>query len=251
MRYSDPSEYGLGFQPVSFQSKDGTRLSGWFLPAVGRAKGTVVHCHGNAQNMTSHWFFARFLPEHGFNLFVFDYRGYGQSEGRPSRAGTVEDAQAAVEYVLARADVDADRVGLFGQSLGGAIAVVVAARDKRIKGLVVDSAFSSYRGEAAHALRSNPVTWLLSWPLSRFLIRSGLDPVDYVADIAPRPLLIIHGTLDSIVPAAMGRELFERAGEPKELWLIEGANHTAAIEAAPEEFRRRVCGLFERAFSAP
>ncbi len=142
-------------------------------------------------------------------------------------------------------------MGLFGQSLGGAIAVVVAAGDTRVKGLVIDGGFSSYRGEAAHALRSNPITWLFSWPLSRLLIRSGLDPIDCVADIAPRPLLIIHGTLDRLVPAAMGRELFERAGEPKELWLVEGAHHMAAAEERPAEFRRKVCELFHRAFSAP
>ena len=249
--YSTPDQYNLSHEPVTFTSADGTALSGWFLPAVGRAKGTVVHCHGNAQNMTSHWQFAEFLPRRGFNLFVFDYRGYGRSEGSPDRQGTVEDARAAVDYVLGRDDVDPGRVGLFGQSLGGAVATVVAAGDQRVRGLVLDSTFTSYRDEAAHALRANPVTWLCAWPLSRLLIRSGLDPMDYIARIAPRPALLVHGTGDRVVPHEMSRELAEQAGEPKELWLVDGARHTASIYRAGETYKRKVCALFEKAFAAP
>ncbi len=246
--YSTPAEHGLAFEQVEFTSGDGTRLTGWFIPAVGGAKGTVVHCHGNAQNMTAHWQFAKFLPGRGYNLFVFDYRGYGRSEGRVSRQGTVDDACAALAYVMGRADVDAKRVGLFGQSLGGAVAVVAAARDKRVKGLVVESAFSSYRDEAAYVLRRNPLTYLVSWPLSRLLIRRGLDPADYIAELSPRPVLIIHGAADRTVPCEMGRELAERAAEPKELWLVDEAGHTGAIYARPDEYEVRVTRLFERAF---
>ena len=248
--YSTPADRGLAFERVEFTSNDGTRLAGWFLPAVGAAKGTVVHCHGNAQNLTSHWQFVEFLPRRGFNLFVFDYRGYGRSEGRPTRRGTIEDAQAAVEHVLGRGDVDAGRVGILGQSIGGAIAVVVAAGDERIKGVVIESAFSSYRDEAAHALRANPLTWLFAWPLSRLLIGSGRDPVDHIADISPRPILIIHGTRDRVVPHEMSRELAERAREPKELWLVEGAGHTGASQRRRAEYEGKVCELFEKAFGA-
>ena len=245
--YSTPAEAGLRHEAVEFRSADGTRLSGWFLPAVGAAKGTVVHCHGNAQNMTSHWRFVEFLPRLGYNLFVFDYRGYGASDGRPTRQGTFEDAEAAVAYVRSREDVDPERVGLFGQSLGGAIAVVVAARDPRIKGAVIDSAFSSHQAEAAHALRGNPVTWLLAWPLSRLVIRSGLDPIDYVADLPPRPVLFVHGTADRVVPCEMTRELAEKAG--RRAWLVDGARHTAAVYVEPEKYRKRVDDVFTRAFA--
>ena len=248
--YSTPAERGLKFEPVEFTSKDGTRLTGWFLPAVGQAKGTIVHCHGNAQNMTAHWLFAEFLPRKQFNLLVFDYRGYGKSEGSPARAGTIEDARAALDYVLSRRDVDPERVALFGQSLGGAIAVVAAAEDKRVKALLIESAFSSYQSAAAHALRSNPLTYLFSWPLSRALIRSGRDPIDHIAAISPRPVLVIHGAADRIVPCDMSRELHEAAGEPKELWIVEGAGHTAAGSVRRDEYRRKLCEFFEKAFGA-
>ena len=248
--YSTPAKFDLAFEPVVFAGKDGTRLTGWFLPAAGEAKGTIVHCHGNAQNMTSHWLFVEFLPRKQFNLFVFDYRGYGKSDGSPTRAGTVEDAQAAVDYVLSRKDVDPERVALFGQSLGGAIAVVVAAKDERVKGLVIESAFSSYQSEAAHALRGNPLTYLFSWPLSRLLIRSGNDPVDAIGSISPRPTLIIHGTADRVVPSEMGRELAEAAGDPKALWIVDGAGHTAAGTVRRNEYQKKICAFFERAFGA-
>jgi len=246
--YSTPAERGLAFEPVDFHSADGTQLTGWFIPAVGEPKGTIVHCHGNAQNMTSHWAFTEFLPRNRFNVFVFDYRGYGRSAGKPTRSGTVADAKAAVDYVIRRADVDAARVALFGQSLGGAIATVVAAEDARVKGLVLESAFSSYRAEAAHALRLNPITWLFAWPLSRTLISSGYDPEDHIASIAPRPVFLVHGTADRIVPSWMSEELHEAAGEPRELWIVDGARHTAAGMLHKDEYERRISEFFEKAF---
>ncbi len=245
--YSTPEAFGLRYEEVAFASADGTRLTGWFLPAVGPARGTVVHCHGNAQNMTSHWQFVKFLPAEGFHLLVFDYRGYGRSEGRPYRRGTVEDARAAVDYVMGRSDVDAGRVVIFGQSLGGAIAAVAAAEDARLRGAIIDSTFTSYRDEAAHVLRQNPVTWLLAWPLSRALIASGYDPVDYVERIAPRPVLFIHGTDDRVVPASMSEALTARFGDSKALWLVPGAGHTEALYRVEGEYRRRVTALLHRA----
>ena len=246
--YSSPSDYRLAFEPVTFHSQDGTRLSGWFLPAEGEAKGTVIHCHGNAQNMTTHWLFVEFLPRRGYNLFVFDYRGYGTSEGSPSRRGTVDDAQAAVEHVLARDDVDPERVALFGQSLGGAIAVVVAAEDPRVRAVVVESAFTRYRDEAVHVLRRNPLTYLPARPLAWLLVRRGLDPAAHIARVSPRPVLIIHGTGDRLVPSEMSRELAALAGEPKELWLVDEARHLAVGTSHPTEYERKVCGFLEGAF---
>jgi uncharacterized protein len=249
--YSTPLEFGLQYDAVEFQSRDGTKLTGWFIHTVGEAKGTVVHCHGNAQNMTSHWQFVKFLPADGFNLFVFDYRGYGRSEGSPSRKGTIEDARAAVDHVMARKGVDPARVAIFGQSIGGAIATVVAAEDPRIRGAIIDSAFSSYRDEAAHAMRQNPITWLFAWPLSRVLIGSSFDPVDYVGKIAPRPVLFIHGVNDQVAPSKMSQTLMTAAGQPKELWLVPEARHTEAFYLQEKEYRRRIKALLDWAFAEP
>jgi hypothetical protein len=246
--YFTPSDYGLQYEAVRFSSGDGTQLAGWFLPARGRARGTIVHCHGNAQNMTAHWRLVQFLPENGFNLFVFDYRGYGRSKGKPTRRGVIDDSRAAVDYVFSREDVDPARVGLMGHSLGGAAAFVVAAEDDRLRALATDSAFSSYRDEAAYVLRRNPVTFLPAWPLSRLLIRGGFDPVDYAPKLSPRPVFIIHGTADRIVPHHMGERLAAAAGKPKELWLVEGARHMGGVDVEGEKYVNRVCRFFGRAF---
>jgi len=250
IEHSDPAQQGVRFERVTFTSEDGTRLSGWFFPAAGPAKGTIVHCHGNAQNITSHWRGGDFLPERGFHLLVFDYRGYGASDGSPTRRGTVMDARAAVAYVRGRPDVDPRRVALFGQSLGGAVAVVVAAGDPRIKGAVIDSAFTSYQAEAAHVLRRTVLLYPLAWPLSRLLVSSGLDPIDCVDRISPRPLLFVHGTRDRVVPPEMSRELAARAKEPKQLWLAEGATHIAALFQQRQDYVRTVGGFFDKVFAA-
>lgn len=104
--YGNPSVAGLRYEKVTFASKDGTPLSGWFIPAIGKAKGTVIHFHGNAQNMTAHFSFVAWLPREGFNVFVFDYRGYGTSPGTPSRQGVYEDSCAALQYLRSRPDID-------------------------------------------------------------------------------------------------------------------------------------------------
>ena len=114
VRYETPDALGLRYERVRFQSTDGTALSGWFIPAAGRAdpreaKGTVIHFHGNAQNMSSHWRFVAWLPKQDFNVFVFDYRGYGDSEGKPEPRGVFEDSGSAIDHVRSRADVDPAR----------------------------------------------------------------------------------------------------------------------------------------------
>ncbi len=243
--YSHPD---IPYEAVTFASADGPALSGWFFPADDPV-GTIVHCHGNAQNMTAHWQLVRFLPARGFNLLVFDYRGYGESEGRPSRSGTVADAKAAVEYVLGRDDVDPERVGIYGQSIGGAIGAVVAASDERVRAAVIDCSFTSYRRMAAHALRLNPATRIAARPLAGLLIASGYDPIDHVGEIAPRPILIVHGTADELVPMEMSRELYQAAGENAELYLIDGAGHLDAHIIIPVEYPNRISRFFADAFA--
>ena len=115
--YHQPEEAQLTHEEVLFEAADGVHLHGWFLPAVGEAKGTVIHFHGNAQNITAHFAFAFWLPREGFNLFVFDYRGYGKSEGSPTRRGLQQDGAAAIRYVATRKDVDPERLLILGATM--------------------------------------------------------------------------------------------------------------------------------------
>lgn len=223
--YGHPETYALRYESVHFVSEPGVELHGLFFPACGPARGTVVHCHGNAGNITGHFEHVRWLPADGWNVLCFDYRGYGRSGGRPTREGTIVDGCAAVDYVQARPEVDTDRVVLLGQSLGGAVGIVVAVRRPSVRGVAVEGAFSNYRTEAAFISRQNILMRPAAGILARALISDGLDPIDWIARIAPRPTMFICGTSDTIVDYRQTVALHDAAGEPKTLHVIEGGGH--------------------------
>jgi uncharacterized protein len=223
--YDTPRSAGFAFEPVSFASADGTRLTGWFIPAVGvasprDAKATVIHFHGNAQNMSAHWTFVRWLPPAGYNVFVFDYRGYGASEGRPDPRGLFDDSRAALDYVRSRADVDPARLVVFGQSLGGTNAIdAVASGDRRgVRAVVIEATFASYSAIANEKIAS-----------AGSLVSDDYSAERFVARIAPIPILFIHGTEDPVIPYSHSERLFALAGEPKALWTVPGGGHTEAF----------------------
>ena len=148
--YKIPAQYGMKFEDVTFHSKDGTKLHGWFVPAAGDAIATVIHFHGNGQNMSAFLGAVMWLPTEGFNVFCFDYRGYGKSEGKPGRQGVYEDSVAAIEYVKTRTDIDQTKLLVLGQSLGGANAIVAVAKNDfdGIRAVVSECTFFSYRSIA-------------------------------------------------------------------------------------------------------
>ena len=227
VRYETPDALGLRYESVQFKSADGTRLSGWFIPAVGRqnpkeAKGTVVHFHGNAQNMTSHWRFVAWLPKQDYNVFVFDYRGYGESEGKPEPKGVFEDSGAALDYVRSRGDVDPERLFVFGQSLGGtnAIAVVGSGNRAGVKAAAIESTFYSYSSIANDKL-----------PGAGLLVGNDYAASKFVAAVSPIPLLLIHGTADDAIPHAHSQRLLAEAREPKRLIEVSGAGHLDPMSA--------------------
>ena len=237
--YSTPSRDGLAYEEVEFTSEDGTVLSGWFIPALGEAKGTVIHFHGNAQNMSAHFSFVSWLPKNGYNLFVFDYRGYGNSKGNVSREGVYEDAVAAVKTIKTRTDIDQNKLILFGQSIGGANVLAVAGSNEfeGVVGVVAESAFASYKGVAFdHAGILKPAALVL--------IGNKYSPKRAVHNIAPTPLILIHGTADQVVPYDHAEKLFEAAGEPKELWTIPNGRHTDALGRHRAEYIPRLLKLF-------
>ncbi len=249
--YQTPKNTGLAFEEVSFASSDGTKLSGWFIPAVGRAKGTVVHFHGNAQNMTAHFSFVSWLPPHGYNLFMFDYRGYGKSAGRPARQGVFEDCAAALDCVRARPDIDPKKLIVFGQSLGGANAIAVLGEDanaaRGVCGIAIDSTFYSYRLIVRDKIKQIPVLSLLRRPLSYIVVSNAHSPADAVAKLpAGVPKLFMHGKKDAVIPFEHTQKLFAAATEPKEILLADDCNHTEAVVKSAA-YRDALLDFFDRA----
>jgi uncharacterized protein len=243
-----PERLHLAYENVRFASGDGTPLHGWLLPAEGPgpAKGTVVFMHGNAENISTHIGSVFWLPARGFNVFLFDYRGFGRSGGKPDLKGANEDAAAAIREARVLPGVDPDRLVVFGQSIGGAIAVYAVATGARegVRLVVAESTFASYRRIAREKLGGSWLTWAFQWPLS-LLIPERYSPGPVAARIAPIPLLVIHGDADPVVPLHHGRALFDAAAEPKRMWVVPGGRHIEAFGLPGGAYRDRLVALME------
>jgi uncharacterized protein len=229
-----PDQIGLEYEEVEFAAADGVRLNGWFLPARAPRRGSILFLHGNAQNISTHIASVAWLPAEGFDVLLFDYRGYGRSDGSPSLAGLHLDFDAALKALLARPEIERNKVIVFGQSLGGSLAVTGLAaspRRQQVRALIVEGAFTSYRALAQEKLAGFWLTWPVQAPLS-LTIDDRYRPIDVIGELAPLSLLIVHGEADRIVPAEHAVALYEAARPPKTLWLVPGAGHIAAFTTA-------------------
>lgn len=225
--YPDDKIYGpdpWSAESVEFTAKDGTRLHGWFIPsATGPAENaiaTVIHAHGNAGNMSAHWPLVSWLPERNFNVFMFDYRGFGKSKGRPSQAGLLDDTQSAINVVRHRSDVNPQRLVLFGQSIGGANMVSALGNGDRegIRAVILDSAFASYSSIANQMI-----------PGSGFFMDDSYNAERFIAEVSPIPVLIIHGKADRVIPWEQGERLYDLTREPKQKINLPDGEHIDAF----------------------
>ncbi len=209
-----PAEVGLTYEWRRFLTYDGYQLTGWWIPHP-HPIATMQFFHGNAGNIGDRIQFLTYLYEAGFSVFVFDYRGYGESEGKPSEEGILMDGDAAYEELTTRIGVDPGEIVFFGRSLGGVIAAHTA-RGRPIRGLILEGTFSSAR-EMAEILFA-PIR------IPLLFLHVKLDTVSYLAR-RRCPLLAIHGTQDEVIPYRMGQDLFEKASEPKTFFSVEGGGH--------------------------
>jgi fermentation-respiration switch protein FrsA (DUF1100 family) len=221
-----PEEAGLEYRDVRLETDDGERLHGWWIGARTDPLGHLLLCHGNAGNVGDRVLHAALLTAAGFDVLLFDYRGYGRSSGRPSEEGTYRDARAALSYLLQRPGVDPARVLYLGESLGGAVALDLAL-DRPPAGLALLSAFTGVRELGR-----------LHYPL----VPSALVPDAYPTLRRLRelrtPLLVLHGDEDDIVPLSQGRALFEAAPGPKRMHVFPGLGHNDLVPRASAEFAR-------------
>ena len=209
-----PADVGLAFEDVAFTASDGVRLHGWWIPREG-ARHTLLWFHGNAGNIGGRVGGIADLSRFPVNLFVFDYRGYGASDGRPSEAGVYLDADAALAVVEERFGVSRGEIVLYGRSLGGAVAIDLAARKPGFAGVVIVGAFNALRDMAPRAV---PL------PFVGLVVRKDFDSAAKIGGVKG-PFLFVHGTADDVVPIELGRRLFDAAPEPKTWREVEGADH--------------------------
>jgi fermentation-respiration switch protein FrsA (DUF1100 family) len=217
-----PDDMGLSYEVVSLETEDEVRLSAWFIPAA-EPKGVIVFCHGNAGNIShrleSIWMFHRL----GLSTLIFDYRGYGQSEGKPTERGTYLDAQAALNYLVRDRNVSPSEIIVFGRSIGGAIAAWLA-KEHTLGALIMESTFTSVPDFGAELYPFIPI---------RLISRFKYDARDCIRQ-AICPVLIVHSRDDELVPFRHGQRLFEAAHEPKEFLEIRGPHNEAFLISAEE-----------------
>ena len=247
----NPAAKKLAPLDVYFKTPDRLKLHGWFFQAKQEARATILFIHGNARNLSVHAGSVLWLVDEGFNVFIFDYRGYGRSEGKPGIDGIHLDAEAALETLLTLPGVNKDRIVVFGHSLGGAVAVYTAANTPYkdlIKTLVIDSAFSGYQLIAQEKLAEDFVTWPLQYPLSVLFINDYYSPVRWIKKVSPVPLLILHTDKDEVVPAHHSRILYDAALQPKELWQAAVKGHVSSFtdESVRKKFIMYISNLFQK-----
>lgn len=260
-----PAALGLTFRDISITTQDGVRLHAWYLAAQGETKGSILFLHGNAGNISTHIAAVYWLPPLGYNVLLFDYRGYGLSDGIPTLAGVHADAEAALRRLRKLPNGGETPIIVFGQSLGGAVAISILRRSPHacaVEALIVEGAPSGYRAIAREKLASSWLTWLLQVPLS-WSINDNFRPLEDIAKLSPMRKLVIGSTGDKIVPMNHAQALFAAAAEPKTLWEVQGLPHNATFALAryrealvawlgtEQDARRTVAGGFNECTAQP
>ncbi len=229
--YSTPRERGLPYEEIYFKTSDNKRLNGWFIPRD-NAKFIVLFCHGNAGNISHRIEKISILHDLGVSTFIFDYRGYGKSQGRPSERGLYKDAEAAYRYLVEERKISKDDIILYGESIGSAV-IIDLAKKVDVKALITEEAFTSIKDMAR-----------MAYPfLPHFIFSSRFDCVSKIKDITCQKL-IIHSIDDEIVPFYLGEKLFKTARPPKKFLRIRGSHNTAFLDSG-EQFKEGIKNFLE------
>jgi uncharacterized protein len=242
---SSPADLNIKYSEVSIPSTDGVKLTTWIVSPRGKRLGTVLFFHGNAQNMSTHFYNVEWLVRAGYQMVLFDYRGYGSSSGSPTVGGLVRDGKALLRYVVK--EFEKDTLIVLGQSLGGVVALAAVAESphvqREIAAIVLEGVFSGYQSIARETLKKvrfpAPIRWILG-----ALVGFHTDSCARLDDITQIPVLLIHGKEDSIVPVSEAQRLMGCVRSQAELWVLPQTNHIEAMKS--EGIRSRLLSYFTK-----
>jgi hypothetical protein len=218
-----PDIVHIEYSDINLPGQDGLMLHGWYLPARAPARGSVLFLHGNGENISSHLAFVYWLPAAGYDVYLIDYRGYGESEGEVDLARSLQDIESMIAYVATHKSTPQKMI-VVGHSLGasmGIYAVSQSAHKADIAGLVSIGAFSDYGAVTRDVLSHSWLTWAFQWPLS-LAMDNRFSPKKYIAEISPLPLVLMHSDADEIIEPYHADILFKAAAEPKTLQALHG-----------------------------
>jgi fermentation-respiration switch protein FrsA (DUF1100 family) len=225
-----PGDFDLPFEDVYFKSEDDRRLHGWFIPSKPDDGPVILFCHGNAGNISHRLENVQLLVHQNLSVFIFDYRGYGKSDGKPSVTGIYRDGLAAYDHLCKERQIQPEQIIPFGRSLGGAVAIEIALR-RKVQAVIIESTFTSTKDMART---------ITLFRLFAPLVPTHLDNLKKIQRINV-PILIVHGEQDKLVPFTMGKELFHAARAPKYFYPLPTAGHNDTyVVGGPPYFARIV-----------
>ncbi len=251
----NPDSYGLPYEEVTFHSRDGLRLSGWYMPTK-NSPATIIVAHGYRKSKASYLEYAQWLKWAGYSVFIFDFRGHGYSEGPYGTSiGYMErlDLHGAVDFLRSRG---VTQIGLIGVSMGAAAALLAAGENPYIRAVIADSSYSQlYRSITTQASAILHIPRWTSVPLAKIAAQAmanhhGYDaeqahPVDAISRVLPRPVFIIHGEADTLTEIINARILHEQSQGQALLWTAPGVEHALVYKAMPEQYRQQITAFFD------
>jgi hypothetical protein len=227
-----PANWGLEYEDVSFNTEDDIQLHGWYIPQP-QSERVLLFFHGNAGNISHRRESIEIFHRLGLNVLIFDYRGYGQSKGKPSEQGLYQDATAAWQFLTEEKGIAPEQIIIFGRSLGGAIAARLAA-DVQARGLILESTLSSARDFAKQVFKV----------LARLvIIRYDFNTAEYIKHVKA-PVLVLHSPDDEIMPFKLGEKVFESANQPKQFVRMRG-DHNNGFYLSQPEYEQQLAGWIE------
>jgi uncharacterized protein len=254
----EPKDAGLPQENITLGTFDGLKLSCWLVRQKKKGRGTVIFLHGVGDCRIAGIQFARFMFEKGFNVFLYDSRAHGESEGYYCTYGFYEkqDVSTVISYLQSRKDLKAGKIGVFGTSMGGAVAIQAAAIDPRISALISECSYTALRVVFVdyqkriiklpwHFLRN--IALMQSQKMANFKARL-VSPIEDIRRVFA-PILIVHGKNDTFIKSEYSRMLYEAANEPKRLLLIDGAGHNNVLEVGGKAYEHAIMSFFQKYLS--
>ena len=224
--YYTPGTVDVAYEDIYLQVRSDIKLHGWKLLADKEAKGTVLFFHGNAVNISTHIANVYWLTQFGYDVYLFDYRGYGKSDSYPELGNILHDNETIIQYVTEQLEKD-EKLTIMGHSLGGSLAIystaVTAYKDK-IKLLISVESFSDYQDVTQEVLSRHWLTWLLQYPAS-WMMNNDYRPVNFISEVSPVKVLIMHSTQDEIIDFYHAEALYEAASGPKAFETVNGSHN--------------------------
>ncbi len=252
-----PSDFGLQYEDIEFAAADGVRIAGWFIPAskTNDTHCTVLVCHGYPGTRSRFIDVVPALHRGGFSVLMFDFRGNGESDGKPTIGwAEVNDVEGAIKWLHENKPKACLGIGIIGFSMGGAVAIMAAAKNEALKAVISDSAYASLDRPARLTLKRAfgplaPVLGIPAWVTFRIMLKvnpKDVAPYRVIDRISPRAVFIIHGAADNKVGIEDALLLYRHAKQPKELWIGDGVGHVKMFAAHQREYEERMVVFFKR-----